>query len=217
MATTTERKTENQTQESGQRNPQSAAGENQPAFEGSHRAGGTQNTDVAVGQGGAVQQRAQGGMSRYGRDPFEMMQRISDEMDQLFDSFFYGRPAARQARQQSGTGLRSLWAPEVELSEEGSQVRVCVDLPGVAKDNVKIDVHEGMLTIQGERREERTDGGEGQGFRRSERRYGSFYRTIPLPEGAQAENAQAKMKDGVLEITIPITPAKQPRRLEIQG
>jgi HSP20 family protein len=220
MATTTERNVEGRTQESEQRNAQGGAGtqgENQQALRGSQqRPGAEQGSDVAVrqGQGGNLQARGQGGVSRYGRDPFEMMQRISDEMDQLFDSFFYGRPIQRQARHQ---GLQSLWAPEVELCEEGNQLRVCVDLPGVAKDNVKIDIHEGMLTIQGERREERTEGGEGQGFRRSERRYGSFYRTIPLPEGVEAENAQARMKDGVLEISIPVTPAKQPRRLEIQS
>jgi HSP20 family protein len=206
MAKTTERN-ENQMQ-------QGAASENQAAFQGSSKAGTAQNTEVAVGHGGGVEQRGRGGASRYGRDPFEMMQRISDEMDQVFESFFYGRPLARQARQ---SGLQSLWAPEVELSEEGNKLRVCVDLPGVPKDNVKIDVHDGMLTIQGERREERNEGGEGQGFRRSERRYGSFYRTIPLPEGTEAENAEARMKDGVLEISIPITPAKQPRRLEIQS
>jgi HSP20 family protein len=216
MDTTTDRNAENQTPQSGQRNQQPTAGENQPSFKGSERAGTARNTDVTVGQGGAVQSRGEAGVSRYGRDPFETMQRLSEEVDQLFDSFFYGRPLTRQPR-QTAAGLRSVWAPEVELSEKGNQVRVCIDLPGVPKDNVKIDIHEGMLTIHGERREERTDGGEGQGFRRSERRYGSFYRSIPLPEGVQSENAQARMKDGVLEISIPITPAKQPRRLEIQG
>jgi HSP20 family protein len=73
--------------------------------------------------------------------------------------------------------------------------------------------------IQGERREERTEGGgEQQGFRRSERRYGSFYRAIPLPDYVDAEKAEARMKDGVLNITLPITEARrQARRLEIQG
>jgi HSP20 family protein len=162
---------------------------------------------------GAVQERRQGGLARYSRDPFEMMQRLSDEMDELFESFFHGRPLARSRGQSR---LQNLWAPEVELREEGNQLRVQVDLPGVSKENVKVDVREGMLTIEGERREERTEGGEQQGLRRSERRYGSFYRSIPLPEGAQADKAEARMKEGVLEITVPIT-QKQTRRLEIQG
>ena len=162
---------------------------------------------------GAVQERRQSDIARYSRDPYEMMQRLSDEMDELFDSFLHGRPLVRSRGQSR---LQNLWAPEVELREEGNQLRVCVDLPGVSKDNVKVDLREGMLTIEGERREERTEGGEQQGFRRSERRYGSFYRSIALPEGADAEKAEARMKEGVLEITVPIT-QKQTRRLEIQG
>ena len=160
------------------------------------------NLTVGQGQGNLPTRGQSGGVSRYGRDPFETMQRISEEMDQLFDSFFYGRPIARQARHSGHAGLHSLWAPEVEMCEEGNQLRVCVDLPGVPKENVKIDIHEGMLAIQGERREARTEGGEQQGFRRSERRYGSFYRTISLPESVESEKAQANMKDGVLEILI---------------
>jgi HSP20 family protein len=164
-------------------------------------------------ESGALQERRQGGLAHYGRDPFAVMQRLSDEMDQLFESFFHGRPLARSRGQSR---LQNLWAPEVEVHDEGNQLRVSVDLPGVSKDNVKVDVREGMLTIEGERREERAEGGEQQGFRRSERRYGSFYRGIPLPEGADAEKAEARMKEGVLEITVPVTP-KQTRRLEIQG
>lgn len=144
------------------------------------------------------------------RDPFSMMQRFSEEMDELFDSFFYGRPQAR-------TGVASLWAPDIEVYQERNQLRLLVDLPGVQKDNVKIELDEGMITIQGERREERTEGGGQEGYRRSERRYGSFYRAIPLPEGADAEKAQANMKDGVLEITVPTAERKQARRLEIHG
>lgn len=168
-------------------------------------------------QGGSLQgsDRGQGGqaLARF-RDPFTAMQRLSQEMDELFDAFFYGRPLARQGRESA---LRSLWAPDVEVCEEQDKLRVLVDLPGVPKDSVKIDVHENALTIQGERHEERTEGSEEQGYRRSERRYGSFYRTVPLPEGANADEARAQMKDGVLEITVPVTPRKQARRLDIQG
>ena len=154
----------------------------------------------------------QHGVAHYGRDPFAMMRRLSSEMDELFDALFHGRPLARAG---ADSRLHNLWAPEVEIREEANQLRVSVDLPGVPKENVKIDIHDGMLTIQGERREERTDGGEQQGFRRSERRYGSFYRGIPLPEGADTDNAQAQMKEGVLEVIVPVA-AKQARRLEIQ-
>jgi HSP20 family protein len=185
----------------------------QARLQGSQAAEGQ---DVTVGQGGdtgGMERRRGQSLAAYGRDPFAMMERLSQEMDQLFDSFFYGRPLARSARQSQ---IPSLWAPEVDICEEGNQLRVTVDLPGVPKDAVKIDIQEGLLTIQGERREERTEGGEQQGFRRTERRYGSFYRSIPLPDGADAEQAQARMKEGVLEITIPLA-QRQGRRLQIEG
>ena len=188
-------------------------GETGQTLQGSQ--GAQRGQDVAVGQSGesgAMERRRGQGLAAYGRDPFAMMDRLSQEMDQLFDSFFYGRPLARSARQSQ---VPTLWAPEVDICEEGNRLRVSVDLPGVAKDGVKVDIHEGMLTIQGERREERTEGGEQQGFRRTERRYGSFYRSIPLPDGADAEQAQARMKEGVLEITIPLA-QKQGRRLQIE-
>jgi HSP20 family protein len=173
-----------------------------------------QNVQVGQGTGGAMQQRGQGGgLARY-TDPFSLVQQLSNEMDELFESFFYGRPTTRRARQSE---LRNLWAPEVEVREEENQLRISVDLPGIPKENVKVDVQAGALTIQGERREERSEGDEKQGYRRSERRYGSFYRSIPLPEGADAENAQAQMKEGVLEITLPLAQRSKGRRLEIKG
>ena len=173
-----------------------------------------QNVQVGQSAGGAMQQRGPGGgVARY-TDPFSLVQQLSNEMDELFESFFYGRPTARRARQSE---LRNLWAPEVEVREEENQLRISVDLPGIPKENVKVDVQEGALTIQGERREERSEGDEKQGYRRSERRYGSFYRSIPLPEGADAENAQAQMKEGVLEITLPLAQRAKGRRLEIKG
>jgi HSP20 family protein len=205
---------------SSQGNPQKSGqqtGAQNVGLQGTEQRGGQQGQGVPVRQGqqgGGMEERRQGGMARYSRNPFALMQEMSDEMDRLFDSFFYGAPMRGRGQRES---MPSLWAPEVELSEEGNQLRVCVDLPGISKDNVKIDVQEGALVIQGERREERTEGGEQQGFRRSERRYGSFYRTIPLPDYADTEKAEATMKDGVLNITLPITQGKQARRLEIQG
>ncbi len=179
--------------------------------------GSRQQHDVQVGQGssgGAMQQRSQGGgLARY-TDPFSLVQQLSNEMDELFESFFYGRPAVRRSRQSE---LRNLWAPEVEVTQDESQLRISVDLPGISKDDVKVDVQEGALTIHGERREERNEGDEKHGYRRSERRYGSFYRSIPLPEGADAENAQAQMKEGVLEIRLPLAQRSRGRRLEIKG
>jgi len=106
--------------------------------------------------------------------------------------------------------------PEVQVREQDNKLQIRVDLPGVPKENVRVDLQEQVIEIGGERREERTEGDEQRRWRRTERRYGSFYRAIPLPEGAEAEKAEARMKDGVLEITVPLSEEKNPRRLDIK-
>jgi len=149
-----------------------------------------------------------------------MMNQLAEQVDHLFDSLLTGRSISRQARQSWMPGqsmMQDMWIPEVEVREQGNQLRIHVDVPGVPRDKVNVDIQDGTLTIRGERSEERSDGDEEQGYRRSERRYGSFFRSIELPEGVDTENAQAMMKDGVLDITLPYSASKQKRRLEIKG
>jgi HSP20 family protein len=90
-----------------------------------------------------------------------------------------------------------------------------VDLPGLDKDDVKVEVGDGAITIQGERRREHEE--EREGFYRSERSYGSFSRMVPLPEGAITDQAKATFRHGVLEITMPAPPDQvtRGRKLEI--
>ena len=121
-----------------------------------------------------------------------------------------GLQGSAAAQRQDATTRQD--APVRDTWEEKIHLRVSVDLPGVPKDAVTIDIHEDMLTIQGERREERAEAGEQKGLRRTERR--SFYLSIPLPNGADADRARARMKEGVLEITIPLA-QKRGRRLQI--
>jgi HSP20 family protein len=92
---------------------------------------------------------------------------------------------------------------------------VRADLPGLSKDDVKVDVNEDRITIQGERKKQHEE--EHEGVYRSERSYGSFYRQIPLPPGTMSDQAEAVFHDGVLEITMPAPPesARRGRRLEI--
>jgi HSP20 family protein len=163
-------------------------------------------------QGGEMQAREGSALARQSQNPLTMLQRLSDEMDELFGSLFYGRPLRRQGRSE----VALLWAPEVELSEQDHQLRVRVDLPGVSKDDIHVDVQDRVLVIEGERREERSEADEQRGWRRTERRYGNFYRAIPLPDGADGEKAEARMKDGVLEITVPLSENKSSRRLDIK-
>jgi len=140
-----------------------------------------------------------------------LMRHMADDIDQLLQLFGFGGLGLSPAATQSST-----WSPQIEIGRQDGNLVVRADLPGVTPDDVQVEVDDGVLTISGERREERTEGGEGQGFYRSERRYGSFYRSIPLPEGVKAENANASFRNGVLEITMDAPQLQShKRRLEI--
>ena len=153
--------------------------------------------------------------------PFGMLDRFADEMDRIFDDFGLGRawitPSWGSRRLSTPVrGATGFWAPDIEMYQRNDELVVRADLPGLKKEDVKIDVTDNAVTIQGERRqEEETERG---GIYRSERRYGSFSRTIPLPEGAITEQAKATFNHGVLEITMPAPPDQvtRGRRLEIK-
>jgi HSP20 family protein len=138
------------------------------------------------------------------------MQRMADEMDQLFDDFGFGRRWLRPSWRETGA---ELWAPQVEVFQKNHELTIRADLPGLKREDVTVDITDNDVTIQGERKHEKEE--EREGYYRSERGYGGFCRVIPLPEGAISEQAKANFKDGVLEITMPAPPASKGRRLEI--
>ena|SRR5581483_5210934 len=146
-----------------------------------------------------------GGLTRL--DPFTLMSDLHQQMDRLFENFGLGSLYPRSIE-------RGSWAPQIETREHDGKLIVCADLPGLKKDDVKVELNDNILTIEGERKDERKD--ETGGW--SERSYGHFYRAIALPEGINAEHANATFKDGVLEISIDAPRAKQPRgrRIEVK-
>ncbi len=142
--------------------------------------------------------------------PFRILERFADEMDRMFDEFGFG------TRSRSGALADTLtWTPRIDVTQQNNELVIRADLPGTSKDDVKVDITDDAITIQGERRREHEE--ERGGVYRSERSYGSFYRTIQLPEGAIADQAKASFKDGVLEIKMPAPPEQvtRGRRLEI--
>jgi HSP20 family protein len=159
------------------------------------------------------------------RSPFALMRRMMDDMDRIFEDFGFGHDFGRRFGLGSGVpsllsggtalwpeltdGGSGLWSPAVEVFEKGDKLVVRAEIPGVSRENVNVDVTDDALTIEGERRQESEDRGEG--YYRSERSYGRFFRTIPLPEGIDAEKAEAKFKDGVLEVTLP-APQRERKR-----
>ena len=133
-------------------------------------------------------------------EPGAWMRQIFREFDGVFNErglpFF--RPRWREYEEFA-------WTPELEVFERDHGLIVRVDLPGLTKEDVKIEVIDGALTIFGERKHETKE--ERPGWYSSERTYGRFYRAIPLPEGVNAAEIRGTFTNGVLDITIPV-PAK---------
>jgi HSP20 family protein len=152
--------------------------------------------------------------------PFEFFDRMTEEVDRTFGRLLrdFGSPRRSLfARGGFGSGQgQNLWAPRIEAFQKGDQFMVRAELPGLKKDDVKVELTEDALTLHGERREEHEE--EREGYYHSEREYGQFHRTIPLPEGVISESAKASFRNGVLEITIQAAPAETrgARTVEIQ-
>ena len=141
--------------------------------------------------------------------PFSFMRRFGEGMEQLFADFGVGGLMPR------GFNELAAWTPQIEMFERENQLVIRADLPGLKTDDVQIELRDDSVVIQGERQEERKE--EREGFYTTERTYGRFYREIPLPEGADTNQATATFRDGVLEITIPHEKGEtRGRQLEIQ-
>ena len=145
--------------------------------------------------------------------PFSLMRRFSEEMDRLFGDFSFGGFGREFGRLADLEG--SMWLPQVETLERDGKLIVRADLPGLTKDDINVDITDDAIKIRGERRQEKEENEEG--YYRTERSYGSFYREIPLPSGVNHAEANASFNNGVLEITMP-APARQSgsRRIEIR-
>jgi len=141
--------------------------------------------------------------------PFAVMRRFQDEFDRWF-----GSPGASRNWMPSPEDQLD-WAPAVDVFQRGSDLVIRADVPGVAKDDVEVEVNDDSITIRGERRYEKDE--EREGVYRSERSYGTFVRVVPLPEGTITDSAKANFKDGVLEIVMqaPGREVKRGRRIEI--
>jgi HSP20 family protein len=133
-------------------------------------------------------------------EPGAWMRRVFRDFDRFFDEgaapFF--RPRPREYNEFP-------WTPELEVFERDHRLIVRVDLPGLTKEDVTLEAFEGALIISGERKHETNE--EKEGWYRSERTYGRFYRVIALPEGVNGAEIKATFTNGVLELTIPV-PAK---------
>jgi HSP20 family protein len=131
---------------------------------------------------------------------------FSREVDRLFDAFFGPGGQTRESRR---------WVPPMDLLEAEDHFLLKADLPGLAEEDVSIEVQDNALTISGERRSEHEE--HGGGWFRMERAFGTFNRSLTLPEGVNAEAISADFHNGVLSVRIPKPEERKPRRISISA
>lgn len=140
-------------------------------------------------------------------EPFSTIRRLQDEMNRAFGG---GAPST----DDNSTSVVSHWVPAVDIHEEAERYVISADVPGVDPESIDVSMENGVLTISGERRSERSEERAG-GARRVERVYGNFYRRFALPDSADAENVQARSVHGVLEVVIPKKAQIQPKKIKV--
>ena len=139
-------------------------------------------------------------------EPLRELTTLQNEMNRLFGSVFDTPP-------QGNGGTLRRWMPAMDLVETGDHFVLRADLPGMSEEDVNIEVEERVLTISGERKAEHTEGKDG--YHRVERAFGSFSRSLTLPEGVDAESVSASFDRGVLEVQIPKPEQRKPRKVSI--
>ena len=133
---------------------------------------------------------------------------VQREINRLFDDFFRG---GMQAEEALG---RSYWSPAVDIAERDNEYVVKVELPGVNKDDVKITLESNILTIRGEKKQEKEEKGENS--HRLERSYGSFQRSFTLPTIVKNDKIDAVYRDGILTVTLPKAEEAKPKQIEVK-
>jgi HSP20 family protein len=137
-------------------------------------------------------------------DPGREVDTLQTEMNRVFDAFFGNRP---------GNGMSRRWVPAMDLVEDKDNLVLRADLPGLSEDDVNIEVKDGVLTVSGERKTEEKK--EEEGYYRVERAFGSFSRSLTLPQGIDPEQVHAEFDNGVLEVRIPKPEERKPHRVAI--
>jgi HSP20 family protein len=162
-----------------------------------------------------TQRKAPTGETAESLAPSSLVRKFMNEVDRLAEDLGVGRGLFSALEGGLPNSTRGAWSPQVEMFERDGELVLQADLPGLSKEEVKVELVDNALIIEGERRDKREE--KRAGFYSSERSYGKFYRRLPLPQGANTEDARASFHDGVLEVTMPAPKgeAKTARKLEI--
>ena len=140
-------------------------------------------------------------------NPFGMLSDIDREFDRLLDDRLFGSLSTWPISTEA-------WSPRVDILEEDGRFVITAEVPGIDKDDIKVNLENGNLTISGERtfeNEERMDD-----YHRVERSYGSFHRHFHLPKTLERDKVEATMADGILTITLPKKPEVKPKKVKVK-
>jgi HSP20 family protein len=142
-------------------------------------------------------------------EPLRELSTLQNEMNRLFSTVF---DAPASSGGGNGQSMRR-WMPAMDLVETNDAFVLRADLPGMTQDDVNIELEDRTLTVSGERKAEHES--QQEGYYRVERAFGSFSRSLTLPEGVDPESVHATFNNGVLEVRIPKPEQRKPRRISI--
>ena len=142
-------------------------------------------------------------------DPFRELEEMSNRLNRLF-----GRSLPTPAAGDKNAMTMIDWAPSVDVAETAEEYQIKAELPEVKKEDVKVSVDNGVLRIEGERKQEKEE--KGKKWHRVERSYGSFLRTFTVPDNADATKIAAEFKNGVLNVHLPKSPNAKPKSIEVK-
>ena len=140
-------------------------------------------------------------------DPFRDLSAIQERMNRIFEDAL----ARSRGREE---GLRTgMWTPAVDIYENNDSVVVKAELPGVERDQISVEVKDGILTLRGERKFEKEV--KEESYHRIERSYGNFQRSFSLPVSVEQDKVTARFKDGVLEVILPKKEQARPKQIQV--
>ena len=151
---------------------------------------------------------------------------LRDEMDNLFEDFFPGTgvgPRRRRRRmgwwRHGGEHAGAVSIPNIDVVDKQDEIKLSAELPGMDEQDIEVQVTDGVLTLSGEKKEETEEGDKDGDYYMSERSFGSFRRTVRLPDGIDQDKIDAHFKNGVLTVHLPKTPEAQvpTRRIEVKA
>ena len=141
-------------------------------------------------------------------DPFRELEDVSDRLNRMFN-----RPALDRTSGKE-TMVVADWVPSVDVSETDGSYQIKAEIPDVKKEDVKVTLEDGVLTIQGERKQEKEV--KGTRYHRVERSYGRFVRSFTLPDVVDEEKVKAEFKDGILNLELPKSEKAKPKAIEVK-